>query len=282
MPSIVSFEVDKVLADSVLMTDFQVKNFTENVDFDRNDADADPDPVTIAETQAFGVETVRTDSVSAADAAAKDTDRPVSDSVSGADSPIFDTAKALADTATATEATAKSATKVLTDSAAPSDAITSFAVGKYVTDSFSMSDAITTFSIAKVLADSATIAESLVTELILGETLAFYPDYVSMDDGNNFVFHRYTTRVPDYTEVLGGSDSLFNSSYLQSASDDETHENYTGLMGGPGLLLTAPLLNGEFITYGYSTGAGFVVNFHYTDAADRTVGGYYFNQTPIL
>ena len=277
-----SFEVDKVLADSVLMTDVQVKNFTENVDFDRTDADADPDPVTIAETQAFGVETVRTDTASVTDAAAKNTDRPVSDSVSGNDSPTFDTAKALADTATATEATAKSATKVLTDSAAPSDAITSFAVGKYVTDSFSMSDGITSFSIAKVLADSATIAESLVTQLILGETLAFYPDYVSMDDGNNFVFHRYTTRVPDYTEVLGGSDSLLNSSYLQNASDDETHENYTGLVGGPGLLLTAPLVNGEFITYGYSTGAGFVVNFHYTDAADRTVGGYYFNQTPIL
>jgi len=64
-------------------------------------------------------------------------------------------------------------------------------------------------------------------------------------------------------------------------TDSFTYENYTGLIGGPGLV-GETRLNSEFITYADTSGAGLVVNFHYTDASDRTVGGYYFNQTPIL
>lgn len=202
------FAVDKILTDAVTMTDFIAKGVGENVDFDRNDADIDPDPVTASDVRVLAIQPVYSDSVTGADTVA-------------------------------------------------------YAVGKFLTD-------------------AVTMTESLVTELILGETLAFYPDYVSMDDGGGFVFHRYRTSVPDYTEALGGSDSLLNTAYMQNASDSLTYENYTGIIGGPGLMLTAPLINGEFITYGYSTGAGLVVNFHYTDAADRTVGGYQFNQTPIL
>jgi hypothetical protein len=202
------FAIETVLSDTVLMTDLLAKSVGENVDFDRTDADIDPDPVTASDVRVVSIETVYTDTTSGSDVAV--------------------------------------------------------------------------YAVTKVITDSVTMAESVVTELILGESTAFYPDYVSMDDGNNFVFHRYRTSVPDYSEVLGGSDSLFNSTYMQNASDDLTYENYTGIIGGPGLMLTAPLINGEFITYGYSTGAGLVVNFHYTDAADRTVGGYQFNQTPIL
>jgi hypothetical protein len=190
------------------MTDLLAKSVGENVDFDRTDADIDPDPVTASDVRVLSIETVYTDTTSGSDVAV--------------------------------------------------------------------------YAVTKVLTDSVTMAESVVTELILGQTTAFYPDYVSMDDGGNFVFHRFRAARPDYTEVLGGSDSLFNSAYMQNASDSLAYENYTGLVGGPGLMLTAPLINGEFITYGYSTGAGLVVNFHYTDAADRTVGGYQFNQTPIL
>jgi hypothetical protein len=202
------FAIETVLSDAVLMTDLLAKSVGENVDFDRTDADIDPDPVTASDVRVVSIETVYTDTTSGSDVAI--------------------------------------------------------------------------YAVTKVITDSVTMAESVVTELILGESTAFYPDYVSMDDGGNFVFHRYRTSVPDYSEVLGGSDSLFNSTYMQNASDDLTYENYTGIIGGPGLMLTAPLINGEFITYGYSTGAGLVVNFHYTDAADRTVGGYQFNQTPIL
>ncbi len=124
------------------------------------------------------------------------------------------------------------------------------------------------------------MAESISTTLILGQTTPICPDYVSMADGNGFVFHRFRTIVEDYTEVLGNG--MFNAEYIQGSSDSVAYENYTGLIGGPGLLLTAPLVGGEFITYADTSGAGLVVNFHYTDASDRTVGGYYFNQTPIL
>jgi hypothetical protein len=150
------------------------------------------------------------------------------------------------------------------------------------TDTISATDVLNLFAVTTVLTDSVSIADSVATLLVLGQTTPIYPDYVSMADGGGFVFHRYTTNVPDYTEVLGGTDSLLNSSYLQNASDSHTHENYTGLINGPGLLLTAPLIGGEFITYADTSGAGLVVNFHYTDAADRTVGGYQFNETPIL
>jgi hypothetical protein len=150
------------------------------------------------------------------------------------------------------------------------------------TDTISATDVLNLFAVTTVLTDSVSIADSVATLLVLGQTTPIYPDYVSMADGNGFVFHRYTTNVPDYTEALGGADSLLNSSYLQNASDSHTHENYTGLINGPGLLLIAPLIGGEFITYADTSGAGLVVNFHYTDAADRTVGGYQFNQTPIL
>jgi len=196
---------------------------------------------------------------------------------------VLAASKVLTDSATASESAALSPAKVLTDSVStPTDAINTFTVGKGLTDTATATDVLNLFAISKVLTDSVTMAESISTTLILGQTTPLYPDYVSMADGNGFVFHRYTTNVPDYTEVLGGADSLLNSDYMQSASDSHTHENYTGLINGPGLLLTAPLISGEFITYADTSGAGLVVNFHYTDASDRTVGGYYFNQTPIL
>ena len=203
-----TFVVDKVLTDSVEMTDFIAKTPGYEFDFDVVDADADADPVTMAEVMA------------------KEFTRP------------------------------------------------------NITDTISATDVLNLFVVNTVLTDSASMADSIATLLILGQTTPIYPDYVSMADGNGFVFHRYTTNVPDYTEVLGNS--MFNLDYMQSSSDSHTHENYTGLINGPGLLLTAPLIGGEFITYADTSGAGLVVNFHYTDAADRTVGGYQFNETPIL
>jgi hypothetical protein len=279
-----TISVDKVLTDSVTMTEFVAKTPGYAFDYDVTDADADPDPVSMADAQAFSLDTTRSDSVSATDAAAKSVTKPdLTDSVTGSDAIVLAASKVLTDSATASEAMAFSPAKVLTDSVStPTDAINTFTVGKGLTDTATATDVLNLFAISKVLTDSVTMAESISTTLILGQTTPLYPDYVSMADGNGFVFHRYTTNVPDYTEVLGGADSLLNSDYMQSASDSHTHENYTGLINGPGLLLTAPLISGEFITYADTSGAGLVVNFHYTDASDRTVGGYYFNQTPIL
>lgn len=275
------FAVDKPLTDAVTAAEASAKELT------RPDV---ADAVTAADDSFRSPGLGKTDSVTAADAVnTLDIGKNPSDSVSAAETDAKSIDKPLTDTVLMTDILVKTPAYIFDydtlDADADPDPVTvaeaaNYSVGKYVTDSFSMSDAITSFDVSKILANSVTVAESIALELILGETTAIYPDYVSMDDGDNFVFHRYKTTVPDYTEVLGNG--MFNAEYMQSSSDSHTFENYTGLINGPGLLLTAPLIGGEFITYGSSTGAGFVVNFHYTDAADRTVGGYYFNQTPIL
>jgi hypothetical protein len=278
-----TFAVNKVLTDTVEMTDFIAKTPGYNFDFDVVDADADPDPVTMGDVMAkeFTRPNI-TDTATAADAPAFAVNNLQTDAVTMAEATAFAVDDVQTDSVTATDATALNFGSVQTDSATAADAITAFAIGDVQTDTVTASDAINSFVISDVQTDSVTMADSIATLLVLGQTTPIYPDYVSMADGGGFVFHRYTTNVPNYTEVLGGADSLLNSDYLQNASDSHTHESYTGLINGPGLLLTAPLISGEFITYADTSGAGLVVNFHYTDAADRTVGGYQFNQTPIL
>ena len=81
-----SFAVQTVLTDSVTMTDVVYKDFSEMVDYDRNDADADPDPVTIADVSVFSISPVYTDSVTAADSVAKTYDQVLTDSATAADS----------------------------------------------------------------------------------------------------------------------------------------------------------------------------------------------------
>jgi hypothetical protein len=275
------FDVTTVLADSVSMTDFIAKTPGYNFDFDIVDADADPDPVTMADVMAkeFTRPNI-TDAASIADSPALQVETPRADAVTTADSDAKSFSTARSESIAATDAAALTTSKVLTDATSGATDLIVFASTKVATDTVSATDVLNLFAVNTVLADSASMADSIATLLILGQTTPIYPDYVSMADGGGFVFHRYTTNVPDYTEVLGNG--MFNSEYMQSSSDSHTHENYTGLINGPGLLLTAPLIGGEFITYADTSGAGLVVNFHYTDAADRTVGGYRFNETPIL
>lgn len=64
-----NFDVDLVKADAVNVSDVSVKNFTENVDFDRSDADADADPVNVSEQLATDTTKPLTDSFSLSEAA---------------------------------------------------------------------------------------------------------------------------------------------------------------------------------------------------------------------
>ena len=80
------FDIQLAKSDTVNVSDVNVKNFTENVDFDRSDADADADPVTVTEVLGF------------------DATHPVSDSFSPSDAaPVFVFTNVYTDTATATE-----------------------------------------------------------------------------------------------------------------------------------------------------------------------------------
>ncbi len=80
-----NFDVDLVKADAVNVSDVSVKNFTENVDFDRSDADADADPVNVSEQLAA------------------DTTKPLADSFSLSEAAVINYTAIYTDTATATE-----------------------------------------------------------------------------------------------------------------------------------------------------------------------------------
>jgi len=80
------FDIQLAKSDTVNVSDVNVKNFTENVDFDRSDADADADPVTVTETLGF------------------DATHPLSDSFTPSDAtPVFTFTNVYTDAATATE-----------------------------------------------------------------------------------------------------------------------------------------------------------------------------------
>jgi hypothetical protein len=179
-----TFAVDKVLTDSVIMTEFVAKTPGYEFDYDVTDADADPDPVTMADAQAFSLDTSRTDTASVTDADAKTITKPnLTDSVSGSDAVVVNTDKVLTDTASASDAAALTPGKVLSDSiSTPTDAINTFAVGKYLTDSFTPADAINTFAVTKVLTDTATTSDVLVTNFVPGNTVPFVDFTVIADD----------------------------------------------------------------------------------------------------
>ena len=80
------FDVVLTKTDFVNVTDVSVKNFTENVDFDRNDADADPDPVTMSEIISLGASKPRTDAVSPSDVNIFNFTKVSTDSITAAES----------------------------------------------------------------------------------------------------------------------------------------------------------------------------------------------------
>ena len=180
-----SFDVALVKADSVSVVDVSVKNFTENVDFDRSDADADADPVTIT------------------DLLAASASKPFSNSVSANDTSVA--------------------------------------------------------NFTKALTDSYTVTESIYTLLTLGESSYMYPDWVTASDGSN----RF---------IEGG--------YSYNILGTDYYPAYTGVIGAAETVNVA-IINGDRVTYPDNSSAGLVVNFLYTEAEDTTLGGYYFNQTPL-
>lgn len=81
------FAFDKVLADEVTVTDVVYKDVTEMVDYDRNDADVDPDPVTATDFAAWNIQPAYSDTVTVTDAInAFAIDKNPSDAVTATDS----------------------------------------------------------------------------------------------------------------------------------------------------------------------------------------------------
>ena len=121
----VALQPGLVLTDSVTMYDVVYKDVTEVVDYDRNDADVDPDPVTASDTSSRDVGKALTDSATASDSA-----------------PVFAQNKTTTDTVTASDTVnTKDVGKALTDTATAADAAPVFNSSKVVADSASATDA---------------------------------------------------------------------------------------------------------------------------------------------
>lgn len=187
------------LTDSVTMYDVVYKDVTEVVDYDRNDADVDPDPVTVADTATSNVGKTLTDSATASDAApvfaqnktttdtvtaadtinTKDVGKALADTATASDAaPVFNSSKVVADSVSMLEAAALSVDKgnipetvtasdvsslqpdlVKTDSVTTADTLNSFDIGTNPSDSVAASDAVNSFAIQTVLTDSVTMTD---------------------------------------------------------------------------------------------------------------------------
>lgn len=194
----VALEPGLVLTDSVTMYDVVYKDVTEVVDYDRNDADVDPDPVTASDTSTRSVGKTLTDSATASDSApvfaqnktttdtvtatdtvnTKDVGKALTDTATASDaSPVFNASKVVADsvsmleaaainvdkgniaeTVTASDSVAVQADLVKTDSVTAADTLNSFDIGTNPSDTITASDA-TVLNIAQVLTDSVTMTD---------------------------------------------------------------------------------------------------------------------------
>jgi hypothetical protein len=195
----IALEPGLVLTDSVTMYDVVYKDVTEVVDYDRNDADVDPDPVTAADISTRSVGKTLTDSATASDSApvfaqnktttdtvtasdtvnTKDVGKTLTDTATASDaSPVFNASKVVADSASATDAAALDVIKgdiaetvtatdtstlqpdiAKTDSVTAADALNLFDIGKNPSDSVTASDAVDSFAVQTVFTDSVTITD---------------------------------------------------------------------------------------------------------------------------
>lgn len=256
------FEVDKVLADTVSVTEAlenevtipaadsvtvaqsNLKTFTSNVDFDLSDADVDPDPVTATDAiNDFDFDKGATDTATATEADAKEVtvgELADNDTTSVVEAIALEPDSILADSFTAVEGIK------LEPSIPAADAVT--ATEAIVHD------------IRPPQSDAVTATESVATLLTLGDSEYMYPDYVNIQDGQtDFIFRPYSYTI----------------------SSTEYFVPNTGVIGAAETI-NSVMLADQFVTTPETSG-GLVVNFHYTDVNedDRALGGYYFNQTPI-
>jgi hypothetical protein len=176
------FSIAQVLSDVVTITDVVYKDFSEMVDYDRNDADVDPDPVTVADTTAITFATSKSDAVTATDSPVADVQTVRADNVTASDAATKAPGKVLTDAATVSDSAVLAPGKVTTDSVTASDTAPVFAQNKTTTDTVTASDAAPVVSVAKVVADSATIVDSISLLLIPGITTPWFDVAFASDE----------------------------------------------------------------------------------------------------
>ncbi len=269
-------------SDSVSAVQSNIKAFTSNIDFDLSDADVDPDPVTASEQiNSFGITKGLSDTPTITEATAKNfTHGGFSDTASPVESAAFIvTIPSVTDSLTAVEGIKLEPSKPFGHSVSASESIS--------------------LDSRPVFSHAVSATESINTSLILGESDFLYPSnaYIVDTDKDSsslrgyhrgfsetasyFVQDQYRFRRTDFTGRLGQDDSLFNSTVLfEPSQDGSARSEAVGIIGSSGLVNMARI-NGDTITYGEITNAGLLINFMYTDTEDTTLGGHYFNETPL-
>lgn len=268
-----AFAPNIVLTDSVTMYDVVYKDVTEVVDYDRNDADVDPDPVTATDSSSRDVGKTLTDSATASDSApvfaqnktttdtvtatdainTKDVGKTLTDTATASDaSLVFDASKVVADSASATDAAALDVTKgniaetvtatdtstlqpdiAKTDSVTAADALNLFDIGKNPSDSVTASDAVDSFAVQTVFTDSVTITDVV------------YKDFTEMVDydRNDADVDPDPVTVADvsvfspatvYTDSVTAADSVAKT-YDQVLTDSATVADSVSLLLIPGI-----------------------------------------------
>jgi len=84
----------------------------------------------------------------------------------------------------------------------------------------------------------------------------------------------------DWVTMNDGDVTFKDSLWYYTIGGTDYYVPQTGVIGAAELV-NSVIINSDIISLGHSDNAGLVVNFHYTDVDDTTIGGYMFNQTPI-
>jgi len=253
----VAISFNTSFSDTVAATDVINKMFYGNVDYDPTDPDADPDPITMADSDAKNV------------------------------------GKTLTDTAAATDTALRDVGKALSDSVTSAEAINTKHVGKPSTDAVTAADAVNTINTAKVVADSVTPAEALTKELTrpdvadsvttadtsfrspgLGKT-----DSVTGSDAiNTFAVNKPLTDTATASDTAAKDLTRPDVADTATMADDKFYYAWT-----PGMLnrhlIHQPLVNGEFVlTTDQNAGIVYTIR---TESYSYMFAGYGLNENQL-
>jgi len=247
----------KILGSDVTMSSVPTKIFTSSVDFDMSDDDVDPDPVSATDVVVMGPGKSVPDTVTAASSDVKSVTSPRSSSVTAASSPVNQPNK-----------------PITGDDVTVGDAV-DLVPGRGLSSAITMASLLNTFHYNKNEPDAVTAGDSIVTTLTLGATEQHISPVFMSDGESGFIHTPRNIDVPCYDDLLGNVHSFVNSYRVHSdeCADSTRYEAHTGTIGAPGLV-NEPIMNGGLITYPDTSGAGFVVDFHYPTL---TIGAYMAN-----
>ena len=252
-----SLEPEKILGSDVTMSSVPTKIFTSSVDFDMSDDDVDPDPVTATDVPVLGPGKSIPDAVTAASSDVKSVTTAPGSNVTAASSPV------------------NQPSKPIPDDAVTADDTVDLTPGRGLSSDITMASVLNTFTYNKNQPNAVTAGDSIVTTLTLGSQTRPLSQVFMSDGETGFIHSPRNIDVPCYDDLLGNVHSFVNAYRVHSdeCADSTRYEAHTGVLGAPGLV-NEPIMNGGLITYPDTSGAGFVVDFHYPTL---TIGNYMAN-----